>query len=203
MKLTLTLFLTLDGVFQGPGGPDEDRSGGFTLGGWVVPYLDEDFNAAVTAWFARADAFLLGRRTYEIFAGYWPKVTDPDDPVAGPLNALPKYVASSTLTSADWEHAVLLEGDSVEAVRQLKQAPGRELQIHGSGTLARTLLAHQLIDEYRLLTFPVVLGHGKHLFTEGTPPTALKPADSSTTSTGVRITTYHPAGAPEFGTVGE
>ncbi|MFF3645428.1 dihydrofolate reductase family protein [Streptomyces sp. NPDC002564] len=201
MKLTFTQFLTLDGVFQAPGGPEEDTGGGFTHGGWSVPYDDEDFGAFVTEVFDRADAFLFGRGTYDIFAGYWPHRTDPADPVAARFNALPKYVASTTLTSADWQGTHLIgRDDVVKDVAALKERPGRELQIHGSGALARTLLAHDLIDSMHLATFPVVLGAGKRLFTEGGLPTAFRLARSRTTSTGVVISTYERAGRPEYGT---
>ncbi|QEV21116.1 dihydrofolate reductase family protein [Streptomyces alboniger] len=200
MKITFTQFLTLDGVFQAPGGPDEDRSGGFEHGGWSVPYGDEDFGAFIDEVFEQADAFLLGRGTYEIFAGYWPAVTEPDNPVATKLNALPKYVASTTLTSADWRNTQIIgRDDLVKDVTALKESPGRELQMHGSGNLARSLMAHDLIDVLHLLTFPVALGTGKRLFAEGGLPTAFRLARSRTTSTGVVISTYERAGRPEYG----
>ncbi|AZM56496.1 deaminase [Streptomyces sp. WAC 01529] len=200
MKITLTQFLTLDGVFQAPGGPDEDRSGGFEHGGWSVPYGDADFGAFIDEVFEQADAFLLGRGTYEIFAGYWPAVTEPDNPVATKLNALPKYVASTTLTSADWRNTQIIgRDDLIKDITELKERTGRELQMHGSGNLARTLLAHDLIDALHLLTFPVALGTGKRLFAEGGPPTAFRLAQSRTTSTGVVISTYERAGRPEYG----
>lgn len=199
-KITLTTFLSLDGVMQAPGGPDEDRSGGFEQGGWLVPYADEDMMRLVSEWFAEADGFLLGRRTYEIFAAYWPQVTDPDDPVASRLNNLPKYVASTTLDKVEWNNSTLLAGDVAHGVAELKRAPGRELQIHGSGTLAQSLMAHGLIDEYRLWFYPVVLGGGKRLFKEGSEPSALKLVDTKTTSTGVAIHVYQPAGRPTYGT---
>ncbi|ATL31634.1 dihydrofolate reductase family protein [Streptomyces formicae] len=200
MKLTFTQFLTLDGVIQAPGGPEEDRDGGFEHGGWSAPYGDDDFGAFITEVFDRADAFLLGRGTYEIFAGYWPKMTDPTDPVASRLNSLPKYVASTTLTAADWQGTRIIgRDDLVKDVTALKEQPGRELQTHGSAGLARSLMAHDLIDTLHLLTFPVVLGTGKRLFEEGGLPTAFRLAGSRTTSKGVVISTYERAGRPEYG----
>ncbi|MFP3987088.1 dihydrofolate reductase family protein [Streptomyces sp. E11-3] len=201
MKLTLTQFVTLDGVYQAPGGPDEDTSGGFTHGGWSFPYADEDFGRFMTEVFDQVDAFLLGRRTYEIFASYWPKMTDPADPIASRLNALPKYVATTTLTSADWQGTQLIgRDDLVKEVTALKDRPGRELQLHGSGGLAKSLLAHDLIDTVRLLAFPVTLGTGKRLFADGGLPTAFRLAGSRTTAAGVVIGTYERAGRPTYGT---
>jgi dihydrofolate reductase len=201
MRLTVQTFLTLDGVMQAPGGPEEDRRDGFEQGGWQAPYADEAMGEAIRGWFAQADAFLLGRRTYEIFAGYWPRMTDPADPVAGPLNALPKYVASRTLGEVGWNGASLLEGDVTERVAELKSRPGRELQVWGSGDLARTLMQHGLVDEYRLLVYPVVLGAGRRLFAEGTTPAALRLVESTTTGGGVTISVYEPAGEPTYGSV--
>jgi dihydrofolate reductase len=202
MKLTMTTFLSLDGVMQGPGGPDEDRSKGFDQGGWLVPYVDQDMGTFVNEWFAAADAFLLGRKTYEIFAAYWPNVTDENDPVASRLNALPKYVVSDTLDKVEWHNSTLIKRDDLtEKIATLKQGPGRELQVHGSGDLAQTLMAHDLIDEYRLWIYPVVLGDGTPLFREGTTPAALKLIDTKTTSTGVVIHVYHPAGKPTYGSI--
>ena len=199
MRLTLHTFLTLDGVMQAPGGPEEDPSDGFTHGGWSFPFDDDDFGAAITGWFAGAGAFLLGRHTYEIFSSYWPKITDPENPVAAKLNALPKYVASSTLTSADWEETTVISGDVATDVARLKAQPGGELQIHGSGALAHTLIDADLIDEYRLLFFPVHLGSGKKLFRDGAKAAALRLLTSSVTSKGVVIASYEPAGPVQYG----
>jgi dihydrofolate reductase len=196
MRLTLHTFLTLDGVMQAPGGPDEDPSGGFAHGGWSFPYGDEDGGAAVAGWFGHASAFLLGRKTYEIFSGHWPRVTDPANPIAGKLNALPKYVASTTLASADWRNSTLLGGDVAAEVARLKELPGDELQVHGSGELAQTLIEHDLIDEYRLLSYPVHLGPGKKLFRDSAPAAALRLVSTSVTGAGVIIACYVPDGLP-------
>ena len=155
---------------------------------------------AVDGWFDQADAFLLGRKTYDIFAGYWPGITDETDPIATRLNKLPKYVASRSLTKADWANTTILGGD-VPAVAKLKTEPGRELQVHGSGALVQSLFDHGFIDEYRLLIYPVVLGEGKRLFTDGRTPTSLKLIDAKTTSTGVAMHTYQPVGEPTYGSV--
>jgi dihydrofolate reductase len=199
MRLTLHTFLTLDGVMQAPGGPAEDPDGQFEHGGWSAPYGDADFGATVTDWMANADAFLLGRRTYQIFSGHWPKVTDPDDLIAGRLNALPKYVASTTLDRVGWNNSALLGGDVAREVAKLKESPGGELQVHGSAGLAQTLIDHDLVDEYRLLWFPVRLGTGKKLFRDGSPPAALRLTSTATTPAGVLIATYEPAGPPRYG----
>ena len=148
----------------------------------------------MTGWFAEADAFLLGRRTYEIFAAFWPLVTDASDPVAAPLNHLPKYVATRTLREANWAGTTLLTGAVVEEVRRLKGQPGRELQVHGSGELLHTLMANDLVDEYRLFVYPVVVGSGRRLFREGGPPRSLELVESTTTSTGVVVATYRRGG---------
>ncbi|MBT2443713.1 dihydrofolate reductase family protein [Streptomyces sp. ISL-36] len=199
-KLSLTQFVTLDGVHQAPGGPDEDTSGGFEHGGWSVPYGDEDFGRFMTEVFDRPAAFLLGRRTYEIFANYWPKQTDPADPIASKLNALPKYVASTTLTSADWSGTTVLGADLAKEVTALKERTAGEVQMHGSAGLARSLMAHDLIDTLHLLVFPVVLGTGRRLFADGARPTAFRHAGARTTGSGIAIHTYELAGRPAYGT---
>ncbi|MCX4514674.1 dihydrofolate reductase family protein [Streptomyces sp. NBC_01619] len=198
-QLTLTQFITLDGVYQAPGGPNEDTRGGFTHGGWSYPYADDDFSAFMTGVFDRVGGFLLGRRTYDIFAGAWPRVTDENDPIAFRLNSLPKYVVSTTLEKAEWNNSTIVSGNVAEEVARLKQRTEGELQIHGSGALARSLMAHDLIDEFHLLVYPVVLGAGMRLFADGAPPTRFELAASSTTSTGVAIHTYRTAGRPEYG----
>ncbi|MFD0150670.1 dihydrofolate reductase family protein [Streptomyces sp. NPDC055721] len=197
--LSLTQFLTLDGVHQAPGGPQEDPSGGFEHGGWSVPFGDEDFGQFMDDVFTRPTAFLLGRRTYDIFAGYWPKQTDPDNPIASKLNALPKYVATTTLESADWAGTTLLRGDVVKEVADLKESLDGEIQMHGSGGLARTLLDHDLIDTLRLLVFPVILGSGRRLFSDGVRPTAFRQTDVRTTGSGVALLTYELGGRPAYG----
>ena len=199
MKLVVGAFVSLDGVMQGPGGPDEDREGGFDLGGWVVPYAGDDMGKFVVESITQTDALLLGRKTYEIFAAHWPLVTDENDPIATKLNSMPKYVASRTLDKVEWNNSTLLRGDVAEAVVELKRQRGGVLQTQGSTELAQTLIRHDLVDEYRILVFPVVLGTGKRLFREGSPPSALRMVDATTTSTGVAIHTYESAGKPTFG----
>jgi dihydrofolate reductase len=199
-KLTLTQFVTLEGVVQSPGGPDEDPSSGFAKGGWLPPFADDPlFGEVMGARFDKAGGFVLGRRTYEIFAAWWPNVGD-EDPTAAKLNHLPKYVASTTLGSVDWEHTTILDGDVVEAVTQLKGEGGGELQIHGSGRLAQTLMRHNLIDVYELLVFPVVLGEGKRLFETGIDR-SMSLASSRATDSGLVVLTYEPAGELTFGSV--
>ncbi|MEZ3179027.1 dihydrofolate reductase family protein [Streptomyces pimonensis] len=198
-KLVVTAFVTLDGVHQAPGGPQEDTRGGFEQGGWSVPYGDEDFGRFVSGVFSRVGAFLLGRRTYDIFASYWPKMTDPADPVAGKLNALPKYVASATLTDPGWAGTTVLRGDLSEEVTALKEHTDGELQLHGSGALARSLFALDLVDTLHLLTFPVVLGAGRRLFPEGSMPSAFRHTGGEITAAGVSVQTYDFSGRPEYG----
>jgi dihydrofolate reductase len=197
MRLTATTFISLDGVYQGPGGPNEDTRGGFTLGGWTVPFFDDETGAFMDEVFGHVDEFLLGRRTYEIFASAWPSVTDPGDPIASKLNGLPKHVVSTTLTDPSWHNtSVAAFGD----VAALKARDGDELQVHGSGALLASLLGAGLVDRLRLLVFPVVLGQGLRLFREGVvAPSAWTLAGSRTTSSGVTIQELDHAGEPETG----
>lgn len=188
MKLTVHEFMTIDGVVQGPGGVDEDPNDGFDKGGWIVPFVDEDFGRVVGAWFGEVDEFLMGRRTYEMMHAFWSQITDPDDPAAATLNGLPKHVASTTLSEVTWHNARLIEGDVVEAVRRLKERSGRELQVHGCRGLVRTLHDAGLVDEYRLLVVPVVLGHGKQLFPSGAATTGLEPVHTEVLGSGA---VYH------------
>jgi len=199
MRLTTTTFVTLDGVYQAPGGPTEDPSGGFEWGGWSFPYADEGFGNYMNGLFEHAEAFLLGRRTYDIFAAAWPKMDDPADPVGTKLNRLPKYVASTTLRSADWENSQVIEGDLEQAVRDLKARDGGELQVHGSGRLVQWLLERGLVDEVRLLTYPVILGQGMRLINPGAQPSKWKLLEHRTTDSGVAIHAYELAGAPDVG----
>lgn len=193
MRLTLHTFLTLDGVMQAPGGPDEDPTGGFDRGGWLVPYADEVMGEVVDGWFARADALLLGRRTFTGMRDFWTQVTDPQDAVAHALNTLPKYLVSSTVTDPGWEPTAVLPGDAVDAVRALKERPGGELQVHGSARLARTLHMAGLVDEYRLLVFPTTVGGGVRLFTDDAPPCGFTLLESRTTTTGAVYSALAPA----------
>lgn len=203
MKLTLTQFVTLDGVHQSPGTPDEDSGDGFTQGGWVRPFFEEQLDAYVGSIFDRADGFLLGRTTYDIFAAFWPKLTDPADPIASRLNGLPKYVASRTLASADWANSTVLDGDVVQAVARLKEQPGRELQMHGSAGLAQTLFDAGLIDTIHLMVFPVVLGSGRRLFADGRTPSRFRVSGVRTTPTGVTMQTLDLDGAPEYASMAD
>jgi dihydrofolate reductase len=197
-ELTITTFLSLDGVMQAPGAPKEDPSGNFSYGGWLVPHADADMGKTMFDIFSKADAFLLGRTTYDIFSAYWPRVTDPENLIAVKLNSLPKYVASHTKSTFPWHNTTGIR-DVEKAVVELKQRYAREVQVHGSAGLAQTLIEKDLVDEYRLLTFPVVLGTGKRLFGNGAVPRTLKLVRSSTTSTGVIIGVYRSAGALKTG----
>jgi dihydrofolate reductase len=192
-KVIFSEFLTLDGVMQGPGGQDEDRSGGFQHGGWMTPYMDEERGKAISEGLAASGGLLLGRGTYEIFAAFWPTAPE-DDPIRDTVNALPKYVASTTLSEPlEWQNSTLLKGDVAEEVAKLKEQPGGDLLVIGSGGLAQTLMEHGLVDEYQLMIHPLVLGSGKRLFRDGGMRHALRLVDVSTTGTGVLIATYEPA----------
>lgn len=194
MQLSVNVFCSLDGVMQGPGGVDEDTSGGFDRGGWLVPHADEDMGRIVDGWFSQADAILLGRTTYQMMRAYWSEVTEPDNAVAVALNTYPKHVVSTTLSDeeAGWYDTTVIRADPVETIRRLKERPGRELQVHGSWRLARTLHDAGLIDIYRLLYFPVVVGAGKHLFDQDAVPSSFRLVDSETTSAGATALTLHP-----------
>jgi dihydrofolate reductase len=203
MELIVTTFVTMDGVMQGPGGVQEDPSNGFDQGGWLPPFVDEDFGQIMDAWMRRADEILLGRTTYDMMFPYWSQVADSDEVVARQLNNLPKHIVSRTLRSPEWKNSSVIDGDVVEAVKALKDKPGGELQVHGSAQLVQTLNQHHLVDEYRLLVFPVVLGTGKRLFGDGTVPTAFRTVENRTTSTGVVALTLRPTGTPPKGEVGD
>ena len=200
MKLTTITNLSVDGVMQGLGGSDEDRRGGFERGGWALPLFDDEAQAFLGEIYQRADAFLFGRMTYEIFARYWGVMDDPDNPIAAALNARPKYVASTTLTDPQWSGTTVLGGDIAGALDELKADPAGELQVHGSGSLVRWLLDNHLVDQMILLTYPVVVGQGTRLFPDTGPDTALELVDSRTTPSGVTIQVYRLAGAPRYET---
>jgi dihydrofolate reductase len=191
-KLFVSEFLTLDGVMQAPGDPNEDRTGGFEQGGWQLPYGDDVFGNAIMEGLAQTGAFLLGRRTYEIFAGHWPN-QPADDPLAGTFNEMPKHVDSSSLSEPlAWQNSTLIRGDLPREIGQLKQESGKDIQVIGSGELVQSLIRDDLIDEFRLMIHPIVLGSGKHLFREGVGPLRLSLVDSTTSGTGVLILTYSP-----------
>ncbi|WP_328319747.1 dihydrofolate reductase family protein [Streptomyces sp. NBC_00388] len=199
-KLIVTAFTTLDGVMQAPGGPGEDVDEGFEHGGWQVPYTDQDFMRLMKDLFEHsADHLLLGRRTYDIFASYWPRITDENNPIAVKLNTMPKYVASRTRDSLDWHNSHLLKGEAAESVAVLKERLDGVIMTQGSSDLIRTLQRHDLVDGYRLIVNPVIIGTGKRLFAEGAAPTAWTLTESRATSTGVQYCAYERAGKPEYG----
>ncbi|WP_199435191.1 dihydrofolate reductase family protein [Qaidamihabitans albus] len=201
MKLTTVTNVSVDGVMQGLGGADEDRRGGFERGGWALPLFDDEAETLLGQVYQRTDAFLFGRRTYEIFAGSWGVMEDPSSsPIAAALNTRPKYVASTTLTDPQWADTTVLSGDVAAALRELKAKPGGELQVHGSGSLVRWLFGNQLVDEIILLTYPVVVGQGTRLFPATGPDTALDLVESRATSGGVTIQVYRPGGRPRYAT---
>ncbi len=192
-RLIASTFASLDGVMQAPGGPEEDPTGGFTLGGWMFAYADDSMDISASGFDGKDRDLVLGRRTYEIFEAYWP-YQPADHPIAKTLNAAKKYVASRTLTVLRWNNSTLLQGDVVSAIIALKAQPGPDLQVIGSGNLVQTLQAASLIDEYNVWTFPVVLGRGKRLFSETARPSALRLVRSRVSTTGVVMSTYVPGG---------
>jgi len=209
MKLTTMTQVTVDGVMQGNGGAsDEDRRNGFERGGWAMGVADNETMTFINQTYQRADAFLFGRRTYELFAGYWGAeeraragAEDPGNhPITDALNTKPKYLASTTLTEPRWANTTVLSGDVAAAIGELKAKPGGELQVHGSGALFRWLLDNDLVDEINLFTYPVVVGQGTRLFPDTGPDIALESVGSRTTPSGVTIQVYRPTGRPQYGT---
>jgi dihydrofolate reductase len=200
MKLTTTTQVSVDGVMQGNGGPD--RTGGFERGGWARPLFDSEAMTYVDQVYQSADAFLFGRRTYDLFARYWGVREDLENPIVGALNTKPKYVASNTLTEPRWAGTTVLSGDLAAAVGELKARSGGELQVHGSGTLTRWLLGHGLVDEMNLLIVPVVVGQGARLFPATGPDMALDLVESRAFPKGITLQVYRPAGRPQYATGG-
>jgi dihydrofolate reductase len=200
MKLTTMTIVSVDGVMQGLGGADEDRSGGFERGGWAGPLFDSVAGTFIHQVYQRADAFLFGRRTYEIFAGYWGVMDPGSNPIAGALNTRPKYLVSTTLFEPKWADTTVISGDVAAAITDLKAKPGDELQVHGSGALIRWLFDNQLVDEITLLVCPVVIGQGTRLFPDTGPDIALDLVESQTTPRGVTIQVYRPTGRPQYET---
>jgi dihydrofolate reductase len=200
MKLTTTTQVSVDGVMQGPGGPDENRSDGFERGGWAMGHFDNEAMTFINQVYQRADAFLFGRWTYELFAGYWGVREDLENPIVGPLNTRPKYVASNTLTDPQWADTTVLSGDVAAAIRELKAKPAGELQVHGSGNLVRWLLDNDLVDEITLLIVPVVVGQGTRLFPDAGPDIALDLVDSRAFPKGTTLQVYRPTGRPQYAT---
>lgn len=197
-KLVVLSFISLDGVMQAPGGPDEDTSSNFKYGGWTVPYSDDFSGNLMVEQMSMPFDLLLGRKTYDIFANYWPK-QDPEGPVAKPFNKATKYVVSGSSPKLDWEKSVLIEGDVLAKLKELKEQDGPMLQVHGSGNLIQTLLKNDLVDELWLKIFPVTLGTGKRLFAEGTMPAAFELTDSKVTPLGVIFANYKRAGDVKTG----
>jgi dihydrofolate reductase len=200
MKVTTITQVSVDGVVQGNGGRDENRSGGFDRGGWARPLFDDEAMTFVDEVYQRADAFLFGRRTYELFAGYWGVREDLENPIVGSLNTRPKYVASTTLTDPRWADTTVLSGDVAGAIGELKAKAAGELQVHGSGTLVRWLLNNQLVDEITLFVCPVVVGQGTRLFPDTGPDIALELVDSRACPKGITIQVYRPTGRPQYAT---
>ena len=200
MKLTTTTQVSVDGVMQGNGGPD--TTGGFQRGGWARPLFDSESMAYVDDVYRRADAFLFGRRTYDLFARYWGVQEDLENPIVGSLNTKPKYVASNTLTDPAWSGTTVLAGDLAAAVRELKAGPAGELQVHGSGALIRWLLENDLVDEMNLLVVPVVVGQGTRLFPDSGPDLALELVEARAFPRGITLQVYRPGGRPQYATGG-
>jgi len=199
MKLTTNTNVSVDGVMQGLGGQEEDRRGNFERGGWAMPYFDSETAALIGEVYQRADAFMFGRWTYEVFAGFWGAMADSDDPIAVALNTRPKYVASTTLTDPQWADTSVLSADLAAAVGELKAKPGGELQVVGSLSVVRLLLDNALLDELTLLTYPVIVGQGRRLFAETGPDLALELVESRATTSGVTMQVYRTAGRPRYG----
>lgn len=199
-KIITTTFVTLDGVMQAPGSPQEDTSGGFTQGGWSANYWDEMMGNIMTGFMGLPFELLLGKRTYDIFASYWPN-TDQDQVVAQPFNATKKYVVSDVPAELSWHNSFLVTGDVTAEIKKLKEMDGPDLWVHGSGNLIQTLLKDHLIDRMHIWTFPVTVGGGKRLFEAGTEPMGFKVVDSQTSTTGVIIATYEPAGPLKTGSM--
>lgn len=200
MRLVVMTFVSLDGVYQGPGSPEEDRSDGFSRGGWFVPYLDQVFLDQAREWLQKAGGLLLGRRTYESFSRDWPEMNKPDDAIGLMMNSLPKYVSSSTLGTTAWGPATILRGDILNEVGKLKDREGGELQVHGSGSLAGSLLAAGIVDELRLVVAPVIVGAGHKLFADGGVATAMRALRNDTTPGGLNIQVFERAGEAEYQT---
>ncbi len=200
-RIILLTFITLDGVMQAPGGPEEDTSGDFNSGGWIVPYNDDFLGKVMSEQMGHPFDLLLGRRTYDIFASYWPKHNDEKDPIGSGLNKATKFVATHSSLKLDWAGTAPLQGDVVEAIKKLKQQDGPELQVYGSSNLVQTLLEHDLVDEMWLKIFPITLGSGKRLFAEGTIPVAFTLMESKISPKGVIIASYKRAGKVETGSM--
>jgi len=198
-KLLVATFVSLDGVMQAPGGPQEDPTGGFTFGGWTFPHFDPALGGAMGEIFGRPFDLLLGRKTYEIFAAHWPYVTDPNNPIAGLFNKVTKYVASHSKPKLAWKNSQWLGEDTVAALKTLKGGDGPDLLVQGSGELIQTLWKNALVDEFSVLTFPLVLGKGKRLFGNGATPSGLRLVKSQSFPTGVIVANYRPDGAVKTG----
>ena len=198
-RIIVATFMSLDGVMQAPGGPHEDPTGGFAFGGWVAPHFDEALGAALGGIFGRPFDLLLGRKTYEIFAAHWPFVTDQNDPIATTFNRVTKYVASRSSPRLAWQNSQILGTDIVASLKRLKGEHGPDLLVQGSSNMLQTLWTHRLVDEFSVLTFPVVLGKGKRLFGDGTVPAGLRLISANPYPTGVIVATYKPDGMVKAG----